>query len=476
MKIWAVKDVAINRNYKLKAIVSMGVVFFVIFMSMDTMADAENGIFFLTPFFAGNISRQDQISGAGSSFGLGGGYQFSEHWRAEAVFQNTDNSLKAGDYDGGAHLYRVDGFYRFHFTETLFPYLTTGVGIIMHEVDNGDSDKDPLFNFGAGLEYPVTENLTLRGDLRHTIFFDNVRDNNLSSQYNTFFCTFGLTFYFDGKRKMSIAQEDEKSETESHLKENETGNTTSPHVSSSQPLFDAVASNPNLPVDRDRDNVPDYLDRCVGTPAGVLVDRTGCPQDKDNDGVYDYMDRCPNTPENVIVVSSGCPQDKDGDGFYDYLDRCPDNPPNIRVDNNGCPMDEDRDGVYDYEDLCMGTPADARVDKRGCWVINNVKLDKNKTGITPDSIPVLNEVLVVLKKEPSLKIEIQGHTDHSGSTLYNLTLSQNRARAVMEYLIKKGIKGDRLSARGYGSTMPIVPNDKSLGRSINRRIELYPVH
>ncbi len=463
-------------TYKLKAIVAMDIVLLVIFIPMDTMAEVKQGVFCLTPFFAGNVSKQDQTSDVGSSLGLGGGYQFSKHWSAEAVFQNTDNGIKAGG-DGGTILYRFDGFYWFHFFETLFPYLSTGVGIIKHENDNGKSDKDPLLNFGVGLEYPVTENLALRGDMRHTIGFNNVRNEDLSNQYSVFFFTFGVTFYFDGKRKVSIVQKDGKIETKHNQREKETdnNNTTSPHVSSSRTLSDTEVINPVIPVDRDHDNVLDSLDNCVGTPAGVTVDRNGCPRDSDRDGVYDYMDRCPNTSENVIVVSSGCPQDKDGDGLYDYLDRCPDNPPNISVDTNGCPMDEDRDGVYDYMDLCFGTPTGARVDKRGCWMITNIQFDSERMSVAPDSIPVLNEVLSVLKKDPFLKIEIQGHTDPSGSTLYNLTLSQNRAKVVMEYLIKKGIKGDRLSARGYGSSMPIASNDTPLGRLINRRIELYPV-
>lgn len=198
-------------------------------------------------------------------------------------------------------------------------------------------------------------------------------------------------------------------------------------------------------------------------------------QDSDGDGVYDYMDMCPDTPSGVDVDSSGCPRDSDGDGVYDYMDRCPDTPSGVRVDSSGCPPDTDGDGVYDYMDKCPGTPIGAGVDERGCWVLKGVRFDVGKATIGLESYAMLDEVVDVLDKNPELKIEIQGHTDSTGSAEMNLRLSQNRAASVLEYFVSKGIERTRLSCRGFGMEKPIASNATAKDRAKNRRVELRPV-
>ena len=76
----------------------------------------------------------------------------------------------------------------------------------------------------------------------------------------------------------------------------------------------------------------------------------------------------------------------------------------------------------------------------------------------------------ILEKNPTMKVEIQGHTDNVGSEAFNQRLSENRANAVKEYLISKGISADRLKAVGYGQSNPIAPNDTEEGRAMNRRV------
>lgn len=197
--------------------------------------------------------------------------------------------------------------------------------------------------------------------------------------------------------------------------------------------------------------------------------------DSDGDGVYDPADQCPNTPKGVPVDSRGCPFDSDGDGVYDYLDQCPNTPKGVKVDAKGCPLDTDGDGVYDYLDKCPGTPRGALVDTRGCWVLGGVLFDTAKWNIKRQYYPVLEEVVPVLKANPSLKLRIEGHTDSRGSAKYNQKLSENRAKAVKEYLVKRGIKAGRLTTKGYGFTMPIAPNDTPEGMAKNRRVELTPI-
>jgi outer membrane protein OmpA-like peptidoglycan-associated protein len=80
-------------------------------------------------------------------------------------------------------------------------------------------------------------------------------------------------------------------------------------------------------------------------------------------------------------------------------------------------------------------------------------------------------LVALLKGNPEKKIEIGGHTDNVGSDEANLTLSNNRAQSVVDYLIKKGIATTRLTAKGYGETLPIATNDTDAGRAKNRRTE-----
>jgi len=197
--------------------------------------------------------------------------------------------------------------------------------------------------------------------------------------------------------------------------------------------------------------------------------------DSDGDGVYDPADQCPNTPKGVPVDSRGCPFDSDGDGVYDYLDQCPNTPKGVKVDAKGCPLDTDGDGVYDYLDKCPGTPRGAKVDTRGCWVLKGVLFDTAKWNIKRQFYPVLEEVVPVLKANPSLNLRIEGHTDSRGSAEYNQRLSENRAKAVKNYLVKRGIKAGRLTTKGYSFTMPIAPNDTPDGMAKNRRVELTPI-
>jgi outer membrane protein OmpA-like peptidoglycan-associated protein len=89
----------------------------------------------------------------------------------------------------------------------------------------------------------------------------------------------------------------------------------------------------------------------------------------------------------------------------------------------------------------------------------------------PESMIELDRLATLLKNNPEKKIEIGGHTDNVGSDEANLTLSNNRAQSVVDYLVKKGIAVNRLTAKGYGESVPIATNDTDAGRSKNRRTE-----
>lgn len=104
-------------------------------------------------------------------------------------------------------------------------------------------------------------------------------------------------------------------------------------------------------------------------------------------------------------------------------------------------------------------------------VLKNIFFDTNKATLKPESYAELNNVFKLLTTNPTLRIEISGHTDNVGSAQANTTLSQARAKAVVDYLVANGIDPARLEYRGYGFTQPIAPNDTPQGRAQNRRVE-----
>lgn len=104
-------------------------------------------------------------------------------------------------------------------------------------------------------------------------------------------------------------------------------------------------------------------------------------------------------------------------------------------------------------------------------VLNNIFFDFNKSTLRDESYPELERLLKLMTDFPTLKIEISGHTDNIGSAAYNKTLSENRAKSVVDYLNGKGITKDRMTFVGYGFDKPIATNDTDAGRQQNRRTE-----
>jgi outer membrane protein OmpA-like peptidoglycan-associated protein len=116
--------------------------------------------------------------------------------------------------------------------------------------------------------------------------------------------------------------------------------------------------------------------------------------------------------------------------------------------------------------------ADALATK-GFIALYGVYFDTDKTNIKPESTKTLDEVASLLKIDRSLRLEISGHTDNTGAADHNQKLSEGRAQAVVDALVKSyGIDPGRLQAKGYGATKPVASNDTEDGRAKNRRVEL----
>jgi flagellar motor protein MotB len=112
----------------------------------------------------------------------------------------------------------------------------------------------------------------------------------------------------------------------------------------------------------------------------------------------------------------------------------------------------------------------------GPVVLENVLFEHNSADLKPGSYTELNKLKDFLNQNPNLKIEIRGHTDNSGSSEYNLQLSNARANSVLEYLVIEGIERSRMKATGFGETSPIDNNETESGRANNRRTEFMIIH
>ncbi len=217
--------------------------------------------------------------------------------------------------------------------------------------------------------------------------------------------------------------------------------------------------------DKDGDGIADKNDDCPDVKG--LKEFKGCP-DRDGDGIQDKEDDCPDV--KGLKEFKGCP-DRDGDGIQDKEDKCPDE--KGTKETQGCP-DKDGDGTMDKDDDCPSVPGPK--DNKGCPKIlekaSKVQFEPGKSVILKASYPLLDELAKLLKEFTDANIAMSGHTDSDGDDASNLQLSKDRAQAVAEYLIGKGIESSRITHTGFGETKPIADNNTPEGKAKNRRVEM----
>jgi outer membrane protein OmpA-like peptidoglycan-associated protein len=320
------------------------------------------------------------------------------------------------------------------------PFLTAGVGrlgVISRPVG---ADSDVAWDLGVGAKAALTHALSLRLDLRDNLTAKTGGDG----QAHSFEFLLGLSAVIERTRK--------------------------------EP--------PPPPADTDHDGVLDRDDKC---PSEMGVAPGGCPADSDGDSVLDRDDYC---PKEAGPAPKGCPivdPDPDKDGVPLPCDACPEE---VGVKPDGCPIrDKDGDGIFDDKDKCIDTPETKNgfEDEDGCpdtlpekikkftGVVEGIYFDQGKATIRKQSTPVLDGAVKVLKEFPSINMEISGHTSSEGDKAFNQKLSEERAASVKQWLVDKGIPGDRIKTRGAGADEPIADNKTAAGKGKNRRIEFKVV-
>ena len=314
------------------------------------------------------------------------------------------------------------------------PFILVGGGMIGTSGALG-SDVDPSTHFGGGVKFYITHRFMMRLDVRDVVAA-RLKVDAGATNYPEVLLGFSLTL---NRKKPAPATE----------------------------------------KDSDGDGFLDSADSCPVEP-GIAPD--GCPErDRDGDGFMDSQDACPDVPG---IAPDGCPEkDRDGDGFLDSVDKCPDDP---GVEPDGCPIpDTDGDGILDPEDKCPTVPEtkNGYQDEDGCpdeipmqlakftGTIKGIYFDLDKDTIKPKSRPVLDRAVAVLNEFNTIRIEISGHTDSTGSVAYNKDLSGRRAASVKRYLVEHGVAEARIETRGAGPDEPVDTNKTAAGRAKNRRIE-----
>jgi outer membrane protein OmpA-like peptidoglycan-associated protein len=125
----------------------------------------------------------------------------------------------------------------------------------------------------------------------------------------------------------------------------------------------------------------------------------------------------------------------------------------------------------DTNALAVNTGTGGNEDDPTIIPLNNIFFDFNLATLRNESTTELKNIVAFLKQYPKLKVEISGHTDSVGTEAYNKNLSQQRANAVRDYIVKNGVPAVRITAKGYGATLPVAANDTEENRQKNRRTE-----
>jgi outer membrane protein OmpA-like peptidoglycan-associated protein len=182
-----------------------------------------------------------------------------------------------------------------------------------------------------------------------------------------------------------------------------------------------------------------------------------------------------NAPKMVLkdfIGKTRSDRDSDGDGIPDYADICMNTAEGVRVGQDGCARKTkiaDANPAKKERHQKIG-----RVDSQTSPAreIENILFDFDRFEIKPQYYSVLDEVAVMLSRNPKAKVEIQGHTDNIGTAEHNRILSEKRARTVKNYFVRKGVEKDRLFPVGFGLTKQRASNETEASRALNRRVEI----
>lgn len=373
-------------------------------LASEANQSSQAGRFYINPM-VGGLDMESSSYDPEINYSLGGGYNYNANLSSEfrVSFANEENGANSD-----ATTAFIGAIYHLMPEGRLVPYLAAGIGGLLIDDSDADSDLFSQVNYGAGLKYFINEDMAINTEVRHMLASSGEPNNVMYGA--------GLVFYFGGDKPAPVA-------------------TPEP-----APVVKPA-------VDSDGDGVFDEMDKCPNTPSGVSVDSKGCPLDSDNDGVYDTFDKCPTTPAGVAVDSKGCalPVDSDGDGVYDNVDRCPNSAPGAHVDEYGCQLtltlliqfDTNKDAIRPQHTQDMVSAA-AFINK---YPSETVMIAGHTDS---DGSELYNQQLSQKRAQAVCDYLVTSH----------------------------GINVEQVTVKGFGESQPAVENTSAANKQQNRRVEL----
>lgn len=330
------------------------------------------------------------------------------------------------------------------------PFIYGGVGASLKLAD-GDADVIPQFPMGLGMKVQLKRGMDLEvtagyslsnSDMLDGVPGDQEHGNSLiagKGQDGFFSLTFGLAFSDPGPE---------------------------PKKAKPQPMPEIEKELPPPPP-------PPVVEKPKVEEKPVVVEKPKVEEkpappdlkklDSDGDGLSDW-------DEINVYKTDPRKADTDGDGLSDYDEV-------MKHKTDPLNKDTDKGGLTDGEEVAEGKdPLDPKDDvmdltEGASFTLDGIMFETAKSTFMPESMPILEKAYAALAANPEVKVLIVGHTDNVGSASSNLTLSKNRADAVKNWLVEKGIDAARIRTDGKGLTQPRATNDTVEGRALNRRIE-----
>lgn len=432
---------------------SLGLLLGLSLLASATPGFAENkaGAVTLSPYIGGYVFDHEQTYQnleTSPIYGIRAGYNFTENWGAEARFGYANpDSRRANGPEAHVVTYGIDALYHFNVTPEFVPFVAAGIGGMHHNFPGRQMGYYPEYapNYGAGVKYFVSENIALRGDVRHIILPDDELQN---FEYSA-----GVTFQFGGAKpaiQQAVAVEQAQAAPVAVVQKEaapvvvvvKEEDTTPPTVSLTSPGQGATNADINSPVSVAFSEAMDQStinDRTFVLQRGEMMVPGTVKSSSATSAGFMSANRLEPGTQYTARITTGT-KDLAGNALRsDYVWNFKTEPlPETKVVTNVVTKTETEVVV---------------VDK--FVMLGKSHFEFDKASLTPEGKEMLKKNVKIMQDNPALKVKIAGHSSASGSAKYNQKLSERRARAAKNYLVQEGgIAPERIKTIGYGETRP----------------------
>ena len=423
--------------YKISGRRLLGSLLSVAMLAIATPGFAENraGALTLSPFAGGYRFDNAQRLEDSATYGMRTGYNFTENWSGEVTFGYVLAESKDPNYpETDAYSYGLDALYHFNPGGNFVPFLAAGAGgTTLVRPANGLSDNsDLLFNYGLGVKYFVSESVALRGDVRHVVIPNDTINNIVY--------TAGVTFLIGGE-KPAVKPAPECPACVAPVTAKDT---TAPYVT----LVDPYNDSRDVPLHRELHVAfSEAMDPAtINTNTFILQEGTSL--------VPGRVSAPANAPASFTQTSEFKP-----DTLYTG-----------RITTGARDLAGNalkNDFIWKFRtaptpEPVVITKVETKIKTKEVIVNKFVMLTGthfafDSSDLTPAGKELIKQNIKIMKDNPAIRVQIQGHSSAAGSEKYNQALSERRANSVRDYVINEGgIAPERLEAIGYGETRPAM--------------------